>query len=399
MSVYSSDLFTLRGEVKSVKPSASKETVDSAINKRIRRLFDRHSWSDSLRIGVINLGNSYTTGTISYTPNSNIVTGTGAAWPVNDWINTTISGVNNVSGAGVVDYGVSNIIPGAMTNIAPGQWLVVDTGGNQEVVQVLNVSTIGFSQQFSAFFKKPHANGVALQASSLAGQQFKANFPIYTVQAVFSATSLQIDNPWQGQPQTQNNLPYNIYNGYVSVTPNTRRIMFAWDPIQGQPIDIWHNQQDLAVEDPQRTNVDSPLWLAQTPPSPVGIAQWEVWPAQFTSYQFSVVTCEQWPKLVHDNDMAPGFINPDGIVAGARADVLRIPVIPREGRTDPYHNPQLAQVYEAEWESIYEEARQADEGRASTLLSSYMRSLADGVTYNFLRNHPAATADGSIFSW
>lgn len=377
MPLYSFDLNRMRGSVKQVKPNASKEAIDESLNKRIAKLYDRHFWSDSLRIGTIPINQAYSTGTVNMSQASDLVTGTGTVWPINDRVNTTLS-------AAIVERGVQDVAPGSMENINPGTYLLIDQEGGPpltEVVVVLRTTATTFQARFASF----HNINATIQSSSLAGRQFKAQFPVYTVKAVLSDTQLQLDNLWGGQPTT--GLLYNIYDGYVSVTPNTRRLMFGYDPVAPNILDIWSSQEDLSVLDPQRTASDNPLKLVQMAPSKAGIAQWEIWPIQLSDYMLSVVTMEQWPEMLEDADVPPWFINSNVITAGARADVLRIKNISRDNGRDPYHDPALAKVYEDEFEQGYEEAVQTDQGRAATFLSSYIKSTVGEASYNYWRDH------------
>src|SRR5260221_11204696 len=326
MPLYNFDLNRMRGSVKQVKPNCSKEAADEAINKRIAKLYDRHFWSDALRIGTIPINQAYSTGTVNMAQGSDLVTGTGTAWPINDRVNTTLP-------AAIVEKGVQDVSPGSMTNINPGSYLLIDQEGGPpltEVVVVMSVPSTTFRARFASF----HNISGTIQSSRLAGRQFKAQFPVYAVKAVLSATQLQLDNLWGGQPTT--GLLYNIYDGYVTVTPNTRRLMFAYDPVAPNTIDIWSSQEDLAQIDPQRTSSDNPLKLCQMAPSKAGIAQWEIWPIQLSDYMLSVVSMEQWPEMTEDADVPPWFINSKVITAGARADVFRIKNNSRDNGRDPY---------------------------------------------------------------
>ena len=384
MALYSGNTLTrLRGRVKSVKPNASVENIEDALNSKVRDLYDRHWWSDSLRTGIIPIYAGYTTGTVTPTSGSQFITGTATAWPVNDAVNTVIPS------PGIVELGPQEVTPGSMTKIGVGTYLLVD----QEHPSVTEVTVVTDTTPttFTASFKYQHDPATTLQSSSLAGRQFKAQYPVYTVRSVRSATSLELDNIWVGAAVS--NIAYWIFTDYVSVTPYTRRLMYVWDPVQGCPVEIWHTQEDLSIVDPQRTSSDNPNWLVQATPSEAGVAMWEVWPAILVDYSLSVVSQEQWPELTKDTDTLPPFFNPDVIVDGAIAEVLRIRNISREGRTDPYFDPQLAAVYDGKFEAGYERMRQADEGRSSTLLTTYIKQLVGGMSDSYDRSH-AVTADG-----
>ena len=388
MAVYTEDLYYLRGRVKSQKPNAPTEEIDSAVNDRIRQIWDRHPWSDSLRIGVININNAYNTGTVTFTPGSNIVAGNGTAWPVNDAVNTALTNA-------VTDPSVQKATPNSMAGISAGMFLLIDYGtAFQEVVQVIDTSVTTFTASFS----KPHAAAATIWASSQANRQIKAPFPVFTVMAVLTATSLQIDQIWQGQAGTSANQPYNIYDGYLSVTPNTRRIEMCWDPIAGNPLETNHTYQELEWQDPQRTDTNNPLWLVLMPSSPVGIARFELYPAQMVSYQLSVVTVEQWPKLKMATDKGPWFINPDAIVAGARADMLRIKVLKTIRDVDPYYDPQLAAEFERQFEQKLEFAIQSDQGRSNNFLQNWIAQFPGDVNYNWMRAH-GVTSSGESPAW
>src|SRR5574337_494338 len=157
-------LFDLRGAVKQAKPNASKESIDTAINRAIRKLYRRHDWSDAIKIGSIALNQAYKTGTVTPSQGSTLWTGTGTAWPVNDAVNTNIPN-------GITETGYQEVAPGSMSGISIGSYLLVELSNPTltEVVVVQDVTPTTFWASFSSL----HGMGVAVQASSLAGTQFK----------------------------------------------------------------------------------------------------------------------------------------------------------------------------------------------------------------------------------
>jgi hypothetical protein len=116
------------------------------------------------------------------------------------------------------------------------------------------------------------------------------------------------------------------------------------------------------------------------------------------SYQLSVVTVEQWPKLKMATDKGPWFINPDAIVAGARADMLRIKVLKTIRDVDPYYDPQLAAEFERQFEQKLEFAIQSDQGRSNNFLQNWIAQFPGDVNYNWMRAH-GVTSSGESPAW
>jgi len=68
------------GRVNGYATHASSAVIANLINNVVRRVYDRRYWYGNFRMGYINVPGYYSTGTISLTQGSNIVTGTGTTF-------------------------------------------------------------------------------------------------------------------------------------------------------------------------------------------------------------------------------------------------------------------------------------------------------------------------------
>ena len=322
MSLYTQDLGVTRGRVEMQRPLRKGALVDAFINARIGEIIDRRPfWSDLLMKKIIALPKEYNQGTVAFAPGSGIVTGgvdvngNFPVWPVNDVVNTVIPN-------GVAEIGVTEIIPATMAGITFDSKIYLGYGGapdaNPEVVSVLNLTNRSFYAQCQYL----HNPGCTATQSSLAGQQLRitSGYPIFTVMAVQTATSLIVDQAWGVGPLA--GLPYQIYQLYFTIDPNFKRLIVAWDPQQSIPLRLHISQNELAQWDPQRNNQNNPLGIADYIPNTNGNTQFEIWPAPTAGYQIQLIYAAQWPKLVADSDRLPPFINPEIIVQGALAEAL-----------------------------------------------------------------------------
>lgn len=373
----SQSLFYMRGRVREVKANCTKEQADGFINRRIQNVVDTHNWADLLKTGMVTIPQNYTAGTVNITAGSNQIVGMGTSWPVNDEVSTTISQPILESPAYV------QIFPGSMANIAPGKYLLLDQETPLQT-EIIVVSSVG-PASFYAYCKNPHATPASIQKSNLANMQFQGPDYVYTVQAVFSATSLQLDLPYGNV--SQSGISYQIVKAYVQVGPNARRLLFAWDAIAGQPVGVQKTVSWLNNEDPQRTSTNQPQELVSTFPAAGGVMQWECWPYQQSPYGIQVLFQDGWPTLKYDTDISPPFINAEVFIAGACADALRTRVIQRAGQQDPYYDPDSSKYWDGEFKTLLATALDSDEGRYLKAVKSYMEDWQDGACYNFYRNH------------
>lgn len=368
------------GRVREAKPNCSGDSALGFINKRVRNVIDTRSWSDLLRIGNIAIPQAYITGTVTLAPGSTMVTGNATAWPVHDAVNTTL--LEDIRDPGVVEIKLAsyiNLI--TLQPIRKGQFLLLEqeNASVTEVVTVLEVQV----DKILASVRYQHAAGATVQSSSLTNLQFKAPYPVYTIKSVRSATSLELDSVFGGPTFT--NVSYQIYMAYVIIGPNVRKLMYAWDPIQGIPLGTKKGVAYINGSDPQRTATDDPQELVQTIPDAGGNMQWEMWPGQMSPRTISVIYYDGWPPLRQDNDMLPFFINPEIFIAGAISDALRTRSIPAYGKTDPYFDIQLAQTFEAEYNQLLETGTQSDDNRFLKTLEDYQAQL--GTSTSYLQSH------------
>lgn len=366
------------GRVLGIKPNASQSEVVNALNARIRQVINgRIYWSDLLARRIISIPNPYTTGTISTTTGSQIVTGTSTAWPVSDVVNTTVA-------LGVQDLGYQEITPASMANIKVDTLLYCDsTGPLPETVAVVEVTPTTFIAQF----QNPHNAGFTITSSSLAGLQlnYGSGYPIFTVLSIQSPTQLQMDNPWGGPALS--NVEYQIVMMYCTIDPRLKVIVDIVDQQVGRRLESYVPETVVNTTDPQRTATGDPLALLQNTPTVAGTMTYEIWPTPTAARQLFVLCGLQWPDLRMDTDRAPWFIDPNLFVTGAMADVLRIKNVRFGQDTDPYFNPALAMTYEQLFRIQMQEAVNADEAKSQMAYQRNWDEFLGAGGANFWQSH------------
>jgi hypothetical protein len=385
MALYggASSLVEIRGSIKDKKPNLSGDACDRIANRIIRAVCLKRTWSDLTKFVAYPLTNETAAGTVSTTTGSDIITGNGTAWPVNDAINT-------VGPTAIRQPGMQRVTPASMTGIKPGTWLLLDTA-NSTLTEAV-VVTFVVPGSFYAVVRNTHDPGFTITKSSLAGQQFRTTYPFFTVTAVLSATELLIDLPWADITQT--GASYQIFQVYIQPDPYCWRVKQAWDPIQGIPIDVDNFTFEQVINgDSQLTASDDPTIMCPVPPGGGGVAQWFVYPPQVSARQILMVISTTWPRLIADQDQAPSFINPDVFVLGAIAEALRTRTVTQNMPRDPYYDPQVAMTYEAQFKEQLEDSEQADEARLATRLQAYDKMAAGFLSANFILSHPGWPTD------
>jgi hypothetical protein len=348
---FSDDLFHLRGRVANARPGLTPEFITNAINDRLRQVLDHRTfWSDLLTFGILSIPAPYSTGTVSMATGSKVVTGADTAWPVADLVNTTIPD-------GVEEFGYVEVIPASMAGITENSLLLVDAAGDAEVVPVVEVRRVSFMAKFA----KTHAAGCTVTQSSLANRQFRisGSYPVFTVAAVLSPTSLQLTLPWGGTALADQ--AYAIKVMYVMLAADLKAVIAMKDEQTGYPVRLHVSMEEADHYDPQRSLVSGNPWysLVDLGANEQGNMLYEMWPAPSTARQFSYAYWRQWPDLVKDDDRPPHFINPSILFYGALADCK----MARLSKDDLYYDPEGARYYERKFEIALQEAKNADEAK------------------------------------
>lgn len=380
MPLHSDTLHTMMGRLKQVKPNAGAEAIKTWLNDAVRDTINRRTyWADLGYRGVISIPDAYATGTIATTRGSAVVAGSGTLWAIGDIVNTTM--VDSVAGGTYEDVALAS-----MAGIAEDLILTVDAGNpQQEMVPITRVN----SDTITALFRNPHNAGTTVSVSSLAGLQLRtgSSYPIFTVLGVTSATELLIDNQWGGPALA--GVAYQIIKMYTSLVSNIRRLDFAVDQRQGNPIDVTRlTQSILQVIDPQRSNTSSdPASLVPMSPSPSGNQQWEIWPASTSSRQLPYLCSRQWPLMENLSDVPPPFLDPVLFVRKAMAEALRtkIPVGPK--KEDPWYDLKAADVRERDYEQLLATAMNNDEDRHTHDYQINVRSMMGMMSGTWNQSH------------
>lgn len=322
------------------------------INTRLREVQDRRMWGGLMVRGDLFVPAVYSTGTVTVTNGSAAVTGSGTSWPVSDDVNTTLS-----SGITVVDE-LQDITPASMTNINLGDWLVIDSGGSQEVLLVISTT----STTFRAKPTKTHSSAVAITRSSLVRRQFRigTTTSMYTVKAVTSTTALTLHLPWSHSSSSES--AYQILKAYHHLGPNLRMIWSVVNNAQGWRLRLHMPQEVLDQYDTWRQTTGWTYMVADLYPDEVGRMMYELYPAPTSEQGLPYIALRTVPNLSDDEDTAPPCIPSHILVHGAIADALRW------NRQGQYYDPRTAREFELQYERDLAAAVLADD-------SVYMKNL------------------------
>jgi hypothetical protein len=148
----------------------------------------------------------------------------------------------------------------------------------------------------------------------------------------------------------------------------------------------------MNYRDPQRSTsgYGGIIELVDWGPSENGAMLYELWPPQASARQVWFLISKQWPEMKNDTDRPPPFINPTVFVHGAIADALNF----RVDAQDVYHNPQLAQIYEAKFQQGLLDAIHADDAKIMRNWSYEFDRMAGGVGADWWQSHDPNVLSG-----
>jgi hypothetical protein len=339
MALTSETLFSMVGRVNDARAEFGDSRCRQAINDAVRWAINKRPyWVDLRKTGVVSVPNQTNTGTINLNTGSNLVTGAGMTWPTNDIVNTTLA--EPVVSPG----GFDKIALASVSGLQPDGVLLIDQGNpNQEYCPVYLVEGLSITTKFQF----AHNIGATVTQSSLVGQQLRTGyeFPVFTVMAVPTPTTLLIDSPWGGPPLT--NWFYYILGMYYSVlassqNQNIRKIVTCIDQQQGIPLDTGMTQEELNMTDPQRSDNSDPIAFVSRGPSAAGFMQWEIYPAPTCGRQIAFLCSLQWPKMTDDESIPPPFLEPTIFTNKA----ISLALATKLSKDDPFFDPKLAAWYE-----------------------------------------------------
>jgi len=354
--------------VLSFNPDCPVQLVQRRINTRLRQVQDRRMWGGLLVRGEISVPAAYTTGSVSVTNGSNIVSGTNTSWPHNDLVNTTLSQAITETDT------YQKIYPASMSNIEEGDFLLVDDGqSSEEVILVYDVAG-------SYFYAKPgktHAQGAGITKSSLVRRQFRLGTtrPFYTIRAVKSDQKLILDLPYSHSSATDS--AYQIVKAYVTLGRNLRMVWSVVITAQGWRLKLHMPQEVLNVYDTWRQTTGWVYMINDYAPDEIGRFQYELYPTPSMEQGFPYLAYRTVPDLVNDEDTPPPGIPSHLLVHGALADVLMY------NPKSPYYDPNLASRFAQEFERDLLAAAMADD-------SLYMNALMWAYSRYPFTQHGAA---------
>lgn len=186
-----------------------------------------------------------------------------------------------------------------------------------------------------------------------AGRQFRIGAgPIYTIQTVIDANSVQLDRAYTEASVAATDAT--IADLYATMPADFGRFEVVVDRSRRRPIPFWLSSAQLALADADRSQTDSsPRGLVAATPSTygptLGRIRYEYYPAVHTAQTLQAVYHKQADQLV-DTDLFTGVLADGGkvLITGALAQAAAWPGTAQ--LKNPYFNLQLAQLKQQEFE-------------------------------------------------
>jgi|GEM_PF-2463527 hypothetical protein len=347
-------------------PDCPPQLAKRRINTRLRQLQDRRMWGGLLVRGQIVVPAAYTTGTVTATQGSALVTGVATSWPRNDLVNTTLGTAITIVNE------LQDVYPASMSGIEAGDWLTFDggdtigdpTGGTQR--EFMLVISVG-ATSFKAIPAKAHAAGETIWKSSLARRQFRigTTTSFYGIKGVHgpavTGQYLTLDLVW-GHATFGPGSAYQIMKAYVSLEQNLRMVWSVVNNKQGWRLRLNMPQEVVNTYDTWRQTTGFCYMMVDYIPDEIGRFQYELYPAPSMEQGFPYLAYRTVPNLVDDTDTAPPAMPSHVLVNGAIADVLKY------NPKSPYYDPGTARDFQMQFEADYAAAALADD-------SIYMQNL------------------------
>jgi len=163
---------------------------------------------------------------------------------------------------------------------------------------------------------------------------FQIRCPFYSLYSIvqYDTTSnppfgtFTLDRAW-GEPGGSLQ-PYMIYQAYFPApVSDFKRFRDVRDTTNSLPMDYWtKGQKDLAVEDPQRTIFEDPVYIVpyqtdQRVGSPtLGNMLYELWPHPLSVLPYTFDYLRRGPQLVNPSDTVPYPLTEDVVLWQAKSD-------------------------------------------------------------------------------
>jgi len=160
--------------------------------------------------------------------------------------------------------------------------------------------------------------------TGMIGMQFRGGFvtPICTIVNVDAVNQvITLDLPWSA-PSMSGAIGYSIFQGYVSLGANIRRLYQCVNQRNGYPMSCNWPQDILNVYDTWRTYQGWTWAVANYSPTQDGQPQFELYPPPTYAQSFPFLAYIQPPDMVQNTDYPVLGLRGDLIIAGATADAL-----------------------------------------------------------------------------
>ncbi len=335
-------------------PDCPPQLAKRRINTRLRQVLDRRMWAGLLVRGQIVIPPVYTTGSVQVLQGSDVITGVGTVWPVNDLVSTTLSTAITI----VNEY--QDVTPASMVGIGAGDFVTLDAGGaNEEFLLVISVGLATFKAKPTLI----HSPAETITKSSLVRRQFRVGTTtsFYGIIGVSSATSLKLDLVW-GHQDFGPGATYQIMRAYVSLEQNLRMIWSVVNNKQGWRLRLNMPQEVVNTYDAWRQTTGFVYMMIDFVPDEIGRFQYELYPTPSMQQGFPYLAYRTVPSLENDEDTPPPAIPSHVLVHGALSDVLKF------NPKSPYYDPATAKEFGAQFEADVLTAAMSDD-------SVYMQNL------------------------
>lgn len=176
----------------------------------------------------------------------------------------------------------------------------------------------------------------------LVNQQFRisGNFPVRTITAVNSTTSLTLDLPWADQSMAATS--YYIIQIYFDLGTGIKRLRAMVNQFTNWPLWTGTGYREMIDNYPDvwRVNIGFP-WVADVwPNANDGHFRVELWPGPVMVQSFPYFYYEQPSDMVADTDFPVPWVRSDVVVYGAKTEAYLY-----GGPTSTYYSPTQSKFY------------------------------------------------------
>lgn len=177
--------------------------------------------------------------------------------------------------------------------------------------------------------------------SSLVNQQFRISgvFPVRTITAVNSATSLTLDLPWQDMPLTGSS--YYLIQMYFDLGPGIKELRTMLNQFCNWSLWVGTGYREaIDAHDVWRVIIGMPTVAVPWPSASDGHFRVELWPAPVFAQSFPYFYYEQPSDMINDADIPIPWVRSDVVVYGTKSEAYLY-----GGPTSAYYSTTQSRFY------------------------------------------------------